>query len=227
MNLAFIPARGGSKSISLKNIQLFCGKPLIYWPLLALEKALRVDKVVVATDSEKIRKIVLSFNFLKIKVYDRDAENAKDTSSTESVMLEYISKNKLFPNDLFMLVQATSPFTVNSDFDLAIDSFYQNGYDSLLSVVINKRFFWDKNGKPINYNYTKRPRRQDFNGYYMENGSFYINTIGGIKKYSNRLGGRIGYYIMPEFTGYEIDEPVDWLICEMLMRHYIIKAEQI
>ena len=47
--IAFIPARGGSKSIPGKNIKDFCGKPLIYWNLFALEKSELVDEVVVAT----------------------------------------------------------------------------------------------------------------------------------------------------------------------------------
>ena len=44
MTIAFIPARCGSKSISFKNIKEFCGKPLIYWSLLELEKSERIDK---------------------------------------------------------------------------------------------------------------------------------------------------------------------------------------
>ena len=52
--LAFIPARGGSKSIPLKNIKMFCGKPLIYWNLLSLQKS-SVDKIIVATDSNQIK----------------------------------------------------------------------------------------------------------------------------------------------------------------------------
>ena len=46
--IAFIPARGGSKSIPEKNIKSFCGKPLIYWNLKELQKS-EVDKVIVAT----------------------------------------------------------------------------------------------------------------------------------------------------------------------------------
>ena len=56
--IAFIPARGGSKSIPKKNIKSFCGKPLIYWNLSALQKS-NVNCVIVATDSLKIN-IVLS-----------------------------------------------------------------------------------------------------------------------------------------------------------------------
>ena len=63
--IAFIPVRGGSKSIPLKNIKSFCGKPLIYWNLKALEEAPSVDRVVVSTDSQAIRDVVESFGFSK------------------------------------------------------------------------------------------------------------------------------------------------------------------
>ena len=57
MNIALVPARGGSKSIKNKNIKLFLKKPLIYWTLLSLEKSNIIDEVYLATDSEKIKKI--------------------------------------------------------------------------------------------------------------------------------------------------------------------------
>ena len=82
--IAFVPARYGSKSIPEKNIKSFCGKPLIFWVLQELQYAI-VDKIVVATDSEKIKDIVISFNFSKVEVFDRSLNNAKDFSTTESV----------------------------------------------------------------------------------------------------------------------------------------------
>ena len=82
--IAFIPVREGSKSIPEKNIKSFCGKPLVYWNLFALHLS-NVDKIIVATDSLKIKTIVNSFNFSKVSVYDRSNKNAQDTSSTESV----------------------------------------------------------------------------------------------------------------------------------------------
>ena len=78
--IAFIPARGGSKSIKGKNIKLFCGNPLIFWNLQELQNS-NIDEILVATDSEKIKSVVNSFGFSKVKVYDRNIENAQDTSS--------------------------------------------------------------------------------------------------------------------------------------------------
>ena len=83
---------------------------------------------------------------------------------------------------------------------------------TLLSVVRSKRFFWAENGKPINYDFKKRPRRQDFDGMMMENGAFYISSVGSVLKSQNRLSGKISLYEMPEESGFEIDEPSDWEI---------------
>jgi N-acylneuraminate cytidylyltransferase len=224
--LAFIPARGGSKSIPLKNIKPLCGKPLVYWALSSLEKTDSVDEIIVATDSDEIEKVVLSFNFEKVKIYRRLPENATDTSSTESVMIEYIEKTSLSDENVFILVQATSPLTESVHFSEAIELYKKGEYDSLLTCVRNYRFFWNENGTSKNYDYRNRPRRQDFNGQLMENGAFYINTVGNIRREKNRLCGNIGIYEMPEYTGLEIDEPDDWIIIENLMKKYVLSKEK-
>lgn len=222
MNIAFIPVRGGSKSIPLKNIKAFCGKPLVYWTILSLQNSINIDRIFVATDCDKIKEIVNNFNFTKVEVYDRDPKNAEDTSSTESVMLEFIYKNNFREDDLFFLVQATSPLTQTEDFDEALKLFIKNKADSLLTCVRTKRFFWDGDANSINYDFKNRPRRQDFYGLFMENGAFYINSIGNIKRYKNRLSGKVSIYEMKEFTAIEIDEEDDWIIAEKMMYKYIL-----
>lgn len=89
--IAFIPVRGGSKSIPLKNIKSFCGRPLVCWNIEALENCPLVDQIIVATDSDQIENTILCHHYQKVTFYHRSAENACDTASTESVMLEYIN----------------------------------------------------------------------------------------------------------------------------------------
>ena len=218
--IAFIPVRGGSKSIPLKNIKPLCGKPLVCWNIEALEACPEVDEVIVATDSNDIWNTVESRNYKKTHLYRRSAQNACDTASTESVMLEYIEYAKLVKDDVFMLVQATSPLTETVHFTEALRQYGKGKYDSILSCVRNYRFFWNGDGSSMNYDYMNRPRRQSFSGMLMENGAFYINTVGNILSNGNRLGGKIGVYEMPEYTATEIDEPDDWMILERLMRKY-------
>lgn len=220
--IAFIPVRGGSKSIPLKNIKPFCGKPLVCWNIEALEGCDLIDEIIVATDSDKIEETVLAQLYKKTKIYRRSAENACDTASTESVMLEYINYAQLPQEDIFMLVQATSPLTETQHFTEALSIYQKEIYDSMLTCVRNYRFFWNEDGTSKNYDYMNRPRRQNFKGELMENGAFYINTVSNILKSGNRLSGKIGIYEMPEYTATEIDEPDDWIILENLMRKHVL-----
>ena len=180
MVIAFIPVRGGSKSIPLKNIKSFCGKPLVFWNISALQRTTAVDKIVVATDSDEIERVVMAFRFDKVEIFRRSEDNASDTASTESVMLEYIQYAELNPNTTFILAQATSPLTESSHFAEALEIYKTGDYDSMLTCVRNKRFFWSSRGESLNYDYRHRPRRQEFEGVLMENGAFYINTVGNI-----------------------------------------------
>lgn len=221
--VALIPARGGSKGIPKKNIKNFAGKPLIYWSCLSVQLSSRIDKGYVATDDEDIKRVVEDFGFSKIKVIERSAESATDTAPTELVLLEFCQKYNF---DIAVLVQPTSPLLTHTDLDKAIESFLDSNCDSMLSCVRQKRFIWhyDKKErffKPANYDYKDRPRRQDFAGFYVENGAFYITSRVNILKYKNRLSGKIGIYEMPEYTYHELDAELDWAIAENLAYNVI------
>lgn len=226
MNVAFIPVRGGSKSIPLKNVKELCGKPLVYWSIRAACGCKKIDKVYVATDSKIIRETVekiCNFGekgiFSKVEVIDRSAESASDTASTEFAMLEF-ANNYSFDN--IVLIQATSPLLKSSDLDKGFEVFQEEKVDSVISVVSQKRFNWlnDKKGfaQAINYDFYRRPRRQEFDGYYVENGAFYITSRRQLLSSKNRISGNIKAIEMNEDTFFEIDEPSDWKIIEALMR---------
>ncbi len=220
MNIAFIPVRGGSKSIPLKNIKIINGKPLVYWTAFAANFAKCIDKVIIATDSHEIKSVVEGFDLAKVEVYDRKAENALDTSSTESVMLEYIEQSSLADNNNFFLIQATSPLLKSEHIDGMFQKFITSNADSIFSGVREYQFHWEEDGEfvhPVNYDYRRRPRRQEFKGLVVENGACYINSVGNIKRDKCRLSGKIAFYELPPYTAYEIDEEVDWTIVEQLM----------
>jgi N-acylneuraminate cytidylyltransferase len=206
----------------MKNIKEFCGKPLVYWTLRALQKCRKIDRIFVATDSCEIKQTVNDLEFPKVEVYDREEKNATDTASTESVILEFLNKKSFADSDNFVLVQATSPLTETQDFEQAIDQYNLEKADSLLACARVKKFIWGDDKKPINYDYKNRPRRQDFKGVLMETGAFYINKVGNIKKHKNRLCGQISIFEMPEFKNVDIDTKDDWDFAERLMKKYIL-----
>ena len=227
MNIAFIPTRAGSKSIPLKNIKEINGKPLVYWTTKSANDAECIDKVIIATDSNEIKAVVKSFNMPKVEIYNREAQNATDTASTESVMLEYINKSDLQPDDKFFLIQATSPMLKAEHIDGMYKYFQKSQADSIFSGVIEKQFHWqiinNQNNlvAPVNYDYRNRPRRQEFEGLVAENGACYINSVKNILRDKCRLSGKIAFYELPSYTSYEIDEESDWLIVETLMQNII------
>lgn len=223
MNIALIPARCGSKSIKFKNIKELCGKPLIYWNLIALEQSETIDEVYVATDCDKIKNVVESFNLSKIKIYLRSEESATDTASSEMILLEFIKHYNFNKDDYIFMVQATAPLTLSSDFDKAFTQLKEQKKDSLLTCVREKIFIWE-DGKSINYNYNNRPRRQDFDGLLIETGAFYINTVNNIIENQNRLSGNISIYEMASYQNIDIDEEDDWLIATKLMNKYKLQA---
>jgi len=215
--VAFIPVRGGSKSIPLKNIKKINGRPLIYWVLDATTECKAIDKVVVSTDSNKISKVVEGYNSKKIKIIDRSKEVSTDTASTESVMLEFADDYDF--NDI-ILVQATSPLLDAKDLNKGLEKYREKDTDSILSVVRQKRFIWKDYGdksESVNYDYNNRPRRQEFNGFLVENGAFYITSKERLIKYQSRISGNINIVEMDEETYFEIDEPNDWVIVEELL----------
>ena len=216
--VAFIPVRGGSKSIPLKNIKEIAGKPLVFWTLQAVVQCPLVERVVVATDSEEIGAKVAELHNEKVEIIGRSPETASDTASTESAMLEFAQHDQDF--EIIVLIQATSPLLRTQDIERGIRKFLNGGYDSLLSVVRQKRFIWEDQGtevKPLNYDPLARPRRQEHDGFLVENGAFYITSRTSLLNTQCRVSGKIGSYEMPGETYYELDEPSDWIVIENLL----------
>lgn len=210
---ALVPLRGGSKSIPDKNIRPIAGKPLCAWCLQAAAQAASLGAVYVSTDSPRIRAVVEGLR-LGVRVLDRPAELATDEASTEAVML-HVAEQVDF--DYLVLLQATSPLTTAQDIDNALAMVRRDGLDSLVSGVRWKRFFWSDDGAPVNYDPARRPRRQEFPGWIMENGAIYVTRRETLLAARCRLGGKIGVMTMAPETALELDDPADWPLIEQLL----------
>ena len=217
--IGFIPLRGGSKGIKNKNIKNLDGKPLCYYTINALQNSKYIKKIIVSTDCDIIKRVVLSFNFNKVEIFDRNSKNATDTASSESAILEYLNSGKFSDKDFLFFSQATSPLLSKTMVNNSIANFNSSNYDSMLSVVEFTRFFWDQDFNPINYNPEKRPRRQEMKKNFVENGAFYISSVARILKTSCRISGNIGLFEMPFNTIIEIDELKDFKLIENILKH--------
>ena len=212
-----IPARTGSKRIKNKNIVKIKGKELILYSLESAIKCKKIEKIFVSTNSKIITNICSKYKDSRLKIISRSKKSETDTASTEILLNEFLKKHNC---DILILLQATNIFIKQKDLSDAIDKFIKDKYDSMLSVVKSDRFFWEdkkKNFYPINYNPKKRPRSQNINNFYVENGSFYIFFTNKFKKEKSRLFKKIGFYEMEKKAYFEIDNKEDLNIVKKII----------
>jgi CMP-N,N'-diacetyllegionaminic acid synthase len=222
---AVILARGGSKGIPRKNLIDFCGRPLIYWTVKRCLDSELISDVWVSSDSDEI--LTLSKD-LGSNVIRRPLELSNDSASSESAWVhavEHIKKVGYEQIDYILAPQVTSPLRDAGDFDRAINLIISNGYDSLISVTrVHDYFMWrfDSNAtpRPLNYDYKARRRRQEIEPTFLENGSFYIFRPSVLTEESNRIGGRVGMYVMEHYKMFQIDSPDDIELSSIIMKGY-------
>ncbi|MEG4838603.1 acylneuraminate cytidylyltransferase family protein [Microcoleus sp. B9-D4] len=217
--VSIVPCRGGSKGIPRKNVLSLAGKPLIFYSIEQSKQSSHADRTIISTDDQEIATVAKSYG---AEVIVRPAEISGDTASSELALihaLDYLKDTENYEPDLVVFLQCTSPLRKDDDIDKAIIQFQQEQADSLLSVSPGHSFLWeqiDGVARSINYDYRNRPRRQEMNPQFRENGSIYIFKPWVLREYNNRLGGKISLYVMAE-PCVDIDSMLDFEIAEFLL----------
>ena len=213
--LCVIPVRGGSKGIPRKNLRDVGGKPLVVW---TIEQALEAKdvRVVVSTEDEEIASVARAAG---AEVIERPAELAQDTTATEPVIvhaMDYLRDKEGYEPEFVMLLQATSPVRRPGTIDRAIAQARETGVDSLVGTVPQTPFLWwtarDGHGPTADFDVDHRPRRQELapdQFRYRETGSLYVTKPWVYRERNNRIGGKIGLFVMDEVEGVDIDGPLD------------------
>ena len=226
--LAITLARAGSKGIKNKNIKKISGKPLIYYTIKEALKCNLISDYIVSTDSKHISNISKKFGarvpFLRPKKLSGD--NVDSYSVVEHCIKFLKKKNFTFKN--FILLEPTSPLTTYSDIDKAIIKLNKN--TSAKSIVgISKTeqqhpkfsINYNKNSfiKPYFMKNFKTIRRQEINNVYFFDGSLYVSDVDYyLKKKTFYHKYTLGYE-MPKWKSFEVDDKVDFLIMENIMKN--------
>ena len=226
---AIILARGGSKTIPNKNIKKLHNTNCLELTINSLLTVLPKEKILVSSDSSLIGDIALNMGVIFLK---RPSDLSSDKATSESAWkhaIQYLAKENCFPETI-IAPQVTSPLRYLDTFKNALKKFKIDNYDSLFSAteVSKHSFEWlleeSKNKlSPLNYDpYRQRKRRQDNeideNTKIRENGSFFIFKREGFLKYSNRFFGKTGFFIQDKLESIEIDEPLDWILAEAVLK---------
>jgi CMP-N,N'-diacetyllegionaminic acid synthase len=223
MNKLFlIPARGGSKGLHGKNIKLLSGRPLIHYTLDAVAPFLKTDTVCVSTDSVDIKNVVEDYG---VKVpFMRPASLASDTATTEAVVLHALDYYRKF-NVYFehvVIMQPTSPLRTYRHVEEALAR-VTSGTQMVVSVKESKAnpyftlFEEDNQGFLRKSKERNFDRRQDCPKVYEYNGAVYIIAVNALVTHGLAGLSSIVKYVMDKEESIDIDDELDWSICEILM----------
>ena len=219
--LAVITARAGSKRLPHKNILDLAGKPLIAWTIEHAKKSKYIDKIIVSTDSVRIKDI--SEKYGAEVPFIRPKELATDNADLILVLRHVISfyKNKF---DYILLLQPTSPLRSTNDINNAIRLLDVNT-EAIVSVCETEHSPLWTNVLPKNLsmsNFIKKEyinkRSQDLPKYYRINGALFIAKIGYLNKMNGFFGNKTKAYIMPQNRSIDIDTEIDYDICKNILK---------
>lgn len=145
---AVIPVRAGSRRLKNKNIAPFAGTNLLLNKIEQLKKVSELARIVVSSDSDQMLSMALEAGVLTHK---RGPEYCDEETKTFGEVVRHIAEN--VEGDHILWATATSPLVFPKVYSDAVKEYYlalAQGYDSLASFEIIKRYLWDNKG-PINY----------------------------------------------------------------------------
>jgi len=223
--LGVVPARGGSKGIPGKNIKPFVGKPLITWTIEAALDSNTLDRVIISTDDNKIKKVAEESG--GEVPFIRPAELATDTASSYSVAehaLTWLLEEENYMPDCVMLLQPTSALRTAKDIKNT-ERIFNEKKISVVSVCEPQQHpFLMRTVRPDgtltplfpeSLNYT---RRQEYPRIFAINGAVYLIPVGVLKKEQTFIPKNACPYIMSSESSVDIDTPFDFFLAEQIQR---------
>lgn len=213
-NIAIIPARGGSKRIPEKNIQLFGELPLLVHSIrYAQANSEIIDEVYVSTDDESIKGIALSYG---AKVIDRPEALSGDLEPTISAMKHVLQSLKGDIENVILL-QPTNPLRPDNLLKESFEIYQKGKFDSLFTVTRNHQKLGkitDNKFQPFNYRIGQRS--QDLEPLFFENGLLYITKASQILEDIIISENAFPLEVNHIFANVDIDTPEDLEYAEHL-----------
>ncbi|HEY4323087.1 MAG TPA: pseudaminic acid cytidylyltransferase [Mucilaginibacter sp.] len=225
MNLAVIPARGGSKRIPKKNIKPFLGKPIVNYAIDLAKSSKLFDEIIVSTDDDEINKIIIQQGVKN--PFKRSAETSGDFATLSDVLLEILNEYKKLniSIDNVCVILPTSPLITTEILNTAHEKFISGDFSAVIPLVkynhpIQRALkITGDNGNVVMIdpeNQTKRT--QDCDEAFYDSGQFYWLKASDFlieKKILMKNAGSIE--LNPDHC-HDIDNPEDWKIAEMKYR---------
>lgn len=224
MNVAIIPARGGSKRILKKNIKPFCGKPIIAWSIEAAKESGCIDYIIVSTDDDEIASVAESYGARA--PFRRPAHLADDHTATRSVVNHAIREvqRELGRPEYVCTIYATAPFLQIEDLEKGLEILISNGGDFAFSVThypypIQRALrLTTEGGVAMFHPEYRKIRSQDLEPAYHDAGQFYWGRTNAFLEDKDTFSNTSTPIILPSWRVVDIDTPEDWQRAEHLFK---------
>lgn len=221
LNIAVIPARGGSKRIPRKNIKLFAGKPMIAYAINAAKESGLFEHIIVSTDDEEIAQVAKEHG--AEVPFMRPAELANDHAATIPVIKHAIEACSAlgWRPDHVCCIYPNVPFIQLADiqgaFNRLINSTLNYCYPvtEFPSAIQRALKLTDNNQTQPFYPEFEATRTQDLEHAYYDAGQFYWGKTHAWLTDAKIHSGGLGY-VIPNWRVVDIDTPTDWQRAELL-----------
>lgn len=222
--LIVIPARGGSKRLPRKNVLPLAGKPLICWTIEAALDATLSARIMVTSDDDEILAIARQYESEGVIGYQRPNALATDTASSVDVLIDAIKTEQAAGHDpkTLVLLQPTSPLRNAEDIRAALSVYRKGGSNDTVVTVceVDHPTAWVGTVTPESLfrgvsGISKRS--QDYEKEYRLNGAVYIATVVNLLRDRSILSKRTFASIMPRLRSLDVDEQLDFQICDALL----------
>ena len=229
--LAIIPARGGSKGIRHKNLQLIEGRSLVQIAIECCKKSRLVTRTFVSTDSPEIaresEKHGLSVPTLRP---EHLATDFATDGELFSYLIEDLVRKESYVPDILVNVRPTSPFRTAADIDEAINLLVGDSrlrsVKSVCSSSSHPRKMWsidDGELKTLDPTLAERfpdpdTPRQLLPEYFQSNGAVDACWVKYLRDFGRMHTTHVGALVMPRERSLDIDSPQDLELARVLMK---------
>ena len=213
---ALVPMRHHSQRVPGKNYRPLAGKPLFHHIIETLLAVREINEIVVDTDSDLVMD-GLRKNFPQVKIINRpDVLRADDVPMNDILIYD----TGQVQADFYLQTHSTNPLLRSETVSRAVQSFladYPN-HDSLFSATRWQTRLYDQNGKAINHDPSVLIQTQNLPPVYEENSCLYLFTRDNLIKRHHRIGERPMMFEIDADEAWDIDEELDFQICEFLFQ---------
>jgi len=230
MNLAVIPARGGSKRIPRKNIRTFCGKPMIAWSIEAARLSGLFEQIIVSTDDAEIAEVAIQYG--AEVPFMRPVEISDDHTATIPV-IAHATKWAIeqgFNITAVCCIYATAPFIQIKDLKRGLEILRTDEWDYSFSVTdyaspIFRSFKQTaEGGLEMFFPEHFGTRSQDLPEAFHDAAQFYWGRPDAWLEEKNIFDRHSKPIVIPRWRVQDIDTQEDWLRAEWMFK--AIHAEE-